>query len=573
MRVRLLGRPSIETDAGEALVRGLQPWAVLARVLLSSRPVSRRQLAAELFPETVDPLGALRWCLASLRRALGPDAMTGDPISANLPQGCRVDVLEIDDAGFDPLTAGELLEDSATDASGSDFETWLLVERSRLAAQVDARLRRDTLEAFATGDAARALVLAGRAVQRQPYDEGAHVHLIRALVLAGRPEAARAHVDRIEAEFLRDLGVAPSLALRSAARVGLADPMHGPDGAAVVRMLLQSGAAALNVGAVDAGLDCLRRAAVAAEAEGDPGLRAEALAALGTALIHSVRGQDDEGILHLKQAEEFANQSQNRAVACRAVLELSYADALAGRRPDAQGLAERALSLAGGDLTLISTAHGFAGFNLMDWGRHAEADLAYDAALSAARQAGNRRREGWSLGLAAWGKLRAGKLDQAVDWARASIAIADELEWLSFRPWPEIVLAEAELLAGKAAAQLRDDLHATLAMAGQLNDPCWQAGTCRAIALTYERDRNPEAALRWLDRGLAAFATISDPYAALLVRIMLDRTRITMTEDREEARVRLRKLLVTAARLHAEVELDEAMDLRAAFGSDFTSQR
>lgn len=566
MRIRLLGRPAIETEAGDGVVRGLQAWAVLARVLLSSRPVPRRQLAADLFPETVDPLGALRWCLASLRRALGPETMTGDPISANLPQGCWVDVQEIEAAEFDPLTAGELLEDSATDASGSDFETWLLVERSRLSARVDARLRRDTLDAFAQGDAARALVLAGRAVQRQLYDEGAHVHLIRALVLSGRPEAAKAHVERVEAEFQRELGTAPSLALRSAARVGLADPPPGPDPATVVRTLLQSGTAALNVGAVDAGLDCLRRAAVAAEAQGDLGLRAEVLAALGTALVHSVRSQDDEGILHLKQAEEFANQSQNRVVACRAVLELSYADALAGRRPDAQGLAERALILAGADPSLTATAHGFAGFNLMDWGRHAEADLAYDASLSAAKLAGNRRREGWSFGLAAWGNLRAGKLDLAADWARRSMAISDQLEWLSFRPWPEIVLAEAEILLGKKPSLVRDDLHATLAMAGQLNDPCWQAGACRAIALTYERDREPETALHWLDRALAAFATISDPYAALLVRIMLDRTRITLTVDREEARARLRKLLVTAARLHAETELDEAMALRAAIG-------
>ncbi len=567
MRIRLLGRPAIETDAGEGVVRGLQAWAVLARVLLSSRPVPRRQLAAELFPETVDPLGALRWCLASLRRALGPETMTGDPIVANLPEGCWVDVLAIEEAEFDPLTAGELLEDSATDAGGSDFETWLLVERSRLAARVDARLRRDTLDAFAQGDAARALVLAGRAVQRQPYDEGAHVHLIRALVLSGQPEAARAHALRIEAEFMRELGTAPSVALRSAARAGLADPPLGPDAATVVRTLLQSGTAALNVGAVDAGLDCLRRAAVAAEAQGDLGLRAEVLAALGTALVHSVRGQDDEGILHLKQAEEFANQSQNRVVACRAVLELSYADALAGRRPDAQRLAERSLILAGGDPALSATAQGFAGFNLMDWGRHAEADLAYEAGLAATKQAGTKRREGWILGLAAWGKLRAGKLDFAADWARQSMAISDQLEWLSFRPWPEIVLAEAEVLRGKAPSVVRDGLHATLAMAGQLNDPCWQAGACRAIALTYERDREPEAALHWLDQALAAFATVSDPYAALLVRIMLDRTRITLTVDREEARARLRKLLVTAARLHAEAELDEAMELRATIGA------
>ena len=70
-------------------MRGLQAWAVLARVLLSDRPLARRELVGELFPETSDPLGSLRWCLAALRRALqAPDSLTGDPIRPELPDHC-----------------------------------------------------------------------------------------------------------------------------------------------------------------------------------------------------------------------------------------------------------------------------------------------------------------------------------------------------------------------------------------------------------------------------------------------------------------------------------------------------
>ena len=43
--------------------------ALLARVALAERPVGRRELAGQLFGEADDPLGALRWCLADLRRA------------------------------------------------------------------------------------------------------------------------------------------------------------------------------------------------------------------------------------------------------------------------------------------------------------------------------------------------------------------------------------------------------------------------------------------------------------------------------------------------------------------------
>lgn len=72
------------------LCRGHQSWAVLARVLLSERPLHRRQLAAELFSDTADPLGALRWCLAALRLSLGRETLLGDLIEARLPPGTNV---------------------------------------------------------------------------------------------------------------------------------------------------------------------------------------------------------------------------------------------------------------------------------------------------------------------------------------------------------------------------------------------------------------------------------------------------------------------------------------------------
>ena len=71
--VRLLGAPSVETDgAPTAPPRGRKSWALLAYLVLSERPPTRQHLAALLFPEADDPLGALRWSLADLRRSSGP---------------------------------------------------------------------------------------------------------------------------------------------------------------------------------------------------------------------------------------------------------------------------------------------------------------------------------------------------------------------------------------------------------------------------------------------------------------------------------------------------------------------
>ena len=94
MKIKLLGVPAIVDGSGqEQTVRGHQAWALLARLLMSKSPLSRRTLAAELFPGTVDPLGSLRWCLAALRKALGSaEFLRGDPIALVPMEGAEVDV-------------------------------------------------------------------------------------------------------------------------------------------------------------------------------------------------------------------------------------------------------------------------------------------------------------------------------------------------------------------------------------------------------------------------------------------------------------------------------------------------
>ena len=124
--VRLLGRPAILDETGqEQPLRGLQAWALLARILLADHPVDRRRIAGELFPDAVDPLGSLRWCLAALRKALkAPDALSGDPITANLPAGSHVDVHDLSAGNVDLLAVGDLLEGTEARCS-PEFATWL----------------------------------------------------------------------------------------------------------------------------------------------------------------------------------------------------------------------------------------------------------------------------------------------------------------------------------------------------------------------------------------------------------------------------------------------------------------
>jgi DNA-binding SARP family transcriptional activator len=227
VEIRLLGRPAILDDAGASQpVRGHQTWALLARIVLTERPVSRRTLAAELFASAVDPLGALRWCLAGLRRAIGKrDEFCGDPVEPRLPAGTRIDVHELQAGRFDVAWVGELLE-GIEPRCGPELDTWLLVQRQRVAGVLDGELRAAVLRELSAGDPARAVELATLGVQRAAFDERTHVLLVKSLVAAGAHAAAVAHVEETEELFRRELASSPHR--RCAVQHGGAPPNHPP---------------------------------------------------------------------------------------------------------------------------------------------------------------------------------------------------------------------------------------------------------------------------------------------------------------------------------------------------------
>ena len=95
--IRLLGRPSIErSDGASYRLRSRKSWALLAYLVLSEAAPTRSQLAGLLFAEADDPLRALRWSLAEIRRCLGDGAsLDGDPVVLRLPDDAVVDVASL----------------------------------------------------------------------------------------------------------------------------------------------------------------------------------------------------------------------------------------------------------------------------------------------------------------------------------------------------------------------------------------------------------------------------------------------------------------------------------------------
>jgi DNA-binding SARP family transcriptional activator len=503
--IRLLGRPSIEIDGRPVRgPRGRKSWAILAFLILAERPPSRQRVAALLFDTADDPLGALRWSLAEIRRALGDkDIVNGDPLELRLPEGTVVDIDALTHAAdsqgraADPF--GELLEGMSFPGCDA-FESWLLVERRRQGAAVEAFLREAGLAKLASGHPREAARIGSNLVALNPLDEGHHVLLVRSLAAAGERRAAAQAAAATADLFRRELGTSPSPAVRDAAEVSAGSlSSRALTGAAAARAQLGAGSAAIAAGAVDAGLDCLRRAVDEARYADDDELLVSALMALGGALVHAVRGRDEEGasVLHEAIERATADQSAMTATACR---ELGFVDVQAGRRERAALWLERAHTLAeaSGDDGELASIAGVRGMSLSDQARYPEAlEMLHDS-VGRALHSGSRKQAAWSASHIGRLHVLRAEYDEAEVALQQSTALAKSERWVAFLPWPEAFSAELDLIEGRRA-QADRRLREAFALACQLGDPCWEGVSGRGIGVLESRDEPALAMTKLLD--------------------------------------------------------------------------
>ena len=98
---------------------------------------------------------------------------------------------------------------------------------------------------------------------------------------------------------------------------------------------------------MEPGVECLRLACSEAHASHDTALLAVCLAELGTALVHALRGRDEEGAAILHEALVAAEAADDRSTAVAAMRELGYVDVQAGRNAPAGRWLARALRRSG----------------------------------------------------------------------------------------------------------------------------------------------------------------------------------------------------------------------------------
>ncbi|WP_328995008.1 hypothetical protein OG394_10770 [Kribbella sp. NBC_01245] len=560
--IRLLGPPAIVRD-GQVMrpPRGRKAWALLAYLLLADRPPSRRHLADLLFADAEDPLGALRWTLAELRRALGvPGVLGGDPVSTDFGEDLTVDVLLVMQDEADLLSAtGELLEGLELPSS-LEFESWLLVERHRVSSRIEARLHQKAVALLAAGRASDAVTYASRAVACNPLEEGNHELLVRSLAQTGDRHAALKQVAVCQDILRVEVGIEASLALHEAANAPTATltrpstgagtktstktsteassemrgkmRIPGPlaSGRASAVGQLEAGRAAIAAGAADAGVECLRRAVSEAARCQDLALHGRTLAALGAALVHSVRGRDEEGALILHEAIDLATQAGDDAALVTAYRLLGFVEVHAGRRKTADAWLAKAQAVARTDAELAAVL-GVRGMNASDRADYPAAFRHLEDSVDRATAAGDSRQQAWSLSILGRAHLLRGERAQAGAVVARSIELAHEQRWIAFLPWPEALRAEIDLYDGRLDAAA-DDLEQAWVQSCQLGDPCWEGMTARALGLLSTLRGDHRGAIEWFGEAATRSNRGPDRYQWIHAHV-LD-TMITTALDRDE---------------------------------------
>ena len=480
--IRLIGSPGAHRGAERVDVRGHKPWLLLGLLLLNDHRLTRERLQRLLFVDAADPAAALRWNLSQLRR-LGVE-VDGDPVRTEVPADVTVDLLELrgradhaaELAGLDEdLLAGVRTE------PGSEVAVWLDEERRHLSRLVLDVRQEAALALLGRGETERALELARQVANAAPLDENAAALLVRCLRAAGRvPDAQAAAKDA--AIRLRDgLGVEPTDALWSA----VAAPMGGDrrvTGRGAVVAQIEAGESAVNAGAIDAGLQSLQGAVVAARALRDTSLLARALVALGSALIHGVRGVDQEGLAILHEAVPLTEQVGDAPLAVMARREIGYVDFLRGRYDRATHWFGAAREAADGSTTGLGWVDLYDGASANDVGDDPRAERLLVEALELAGKERDLRLRAYTLTMQGRRHLLSDRLDEADRDLYEALQVVNSLDWTAFRPFPEALLAESSRRAGDLRRG-RDLAEHAYVLAEQVGDPCWESLSLRALGL------------------------------------------------------------------------------------------
>jgi DNA-binding SARP family transcriptional activator/predicted ATPase len=234
LSVRLLGTLQVTLDGAPLTDFESDKERVLLAYLAeeAQQPHRREKLAGLLWPERTEAAARanLRRVLSNLRRLLGDRTPAGEPFLLVSGQAVRFNAAC--NAWIDSLAFAHLLSPPGQQASTQleeairlyqgDFlegfsvadspacEEWMVVCRERYQRMMMEALHRLVMEYERHGRYERALELAWRQLDLEPWWEEAHQQLIRLLALSGRRSEALAQYVKCRHVLARELDVEPS---------------------------------------------------------------------------------------------------------------------------------------------------------------------------------------------------------------------------------------------------------------------------------------------------------------------------------------------------------------------------
>lgn len=547
--VHLLGEPRIERN-GESMSppRGRKAWALLAYVILSERPPSRRAVAELLFSDAKDPLATLRWTLSEIRRATdwSTDEIGGDPLTISLEEVHRVDLAELvgrSNGRVDLGSGGGLLGSLTFDALPA-FDFWLRTQQMNIAHREQTQLRDEVLADLASGRLDEALRRARQLVELDPLECRNQEALLRALAAAGRGDQAKRHLARCEDLFRRELDAPLPLALVQAAAQPSAAHRHTRPVAAIAeaRARLDAGRAAIAAGATERGLDRLRCAAALASESDDSELETETLLYYGEALAHGAQDRSTEVTAILHRAIAAAHAAGRQDVSSRACSELAFVHIQTGDAIQSHYWLAKAEEQSDGDDHLLAVANGLRGLAFSDDAEYNLSLESFDLSIDQAWRAGKQRQAAWSLSMAARTHLLRGELASAKGYVDESIDIAQSERWAALLPWPqsqrgEILRRQGDL--GEAVVQLES----AYALAQEVGDLCWASVASRSLAAVAHDQHHAEAAAAWTERSLEHTL----PYVWVLAHALEGKCDVTRSTNENTSRETVHQLVACAA--------------------------
>jgi DNA-binding SARP family transcriptional activator len=529
LAVHLLGRPELVRPAdGTYLFRSRKSWAVLAYLLLAERPPTRSRLAGLLFAEADDPGRALRWCLSEIRRGLADDGtVDGDPVVLTLAADTSTDVDIVQSGSWRdainlPGLGTDLLAGMAF-AAAPVFDAWLLSEQHRMAAAAEAMLHEAALGTMSIGEIDRAIGFAVRATEMNPLDENHHALLIRLYRLAGDDARAGKQFAALTCILDRELGLRPGPAVAEALRQHRAKPhfaaVHEVANPAAIRALIEAGTAAVAAGAVQPGVQSLRNATGQADSVGVGQLRVAARIALAEALVHSLRGFDEEGLAALYEAESISLEHGLGQSLAQIRAEVGYVDFLRARYDRAEVRLTDALNFPDPSPSERAKLTTYLGCVASDRAEYERAGSLLQTAMALYKSTSDPRREAYALAMLGRVRLFQGDLAAAAALLDESIALAEQHHWLAFLPWPQALRGEVHF-ARRDVEAATAQFEQAFARACQLGDPCWEGIAARGLALIADAEGHHEQAMAILADAYARANRHADPYVWLNAYIL-----------------------------------------------------